>query len=294
MNMDKQPRTIQIFLPDGDPSSIRVAEITTSIVRLIEVPRNQVAEFLKMPEAHQVGLYFLVGRENQDEVYIGQSGDVGHRLGQHLKDETKDWERALILISLTNNFTQTHVLYLESLSIEKARQCGRYELVNGNRGQKPHTPIPLKADCEEIHRVGSLLLATLGYPVFEELIHPSEAATDEMFFCKSGGVDAKAFYTNEGMVMLRGSSAPYTPMRKTTQPQLIAQRDALLQKGVLIKDGNQVIFQKDYLFNTPSGASCLLVLGATNGWKEWKTKHGQTLDEYIDRDKDIDINQGVV
>lgn len=288
MSMDKQPRTIQIFLPDGDPSSIRVAEITTSIVRLIEVPRNQVAEFLKMPEAHQVGLYFLVGRENQDEVYIGQSGNVGHRLGQHLKDETKDWERALVLISLTNNLTQTHVLYLESLSIEKARQCGRYELVNGNRGQKPHTPIPLKADCEEIHRVGSLLLATLGYPIFEELIDPSEAATDEMFFCKRGGVDAKAFYTNEGMVMLRGSSAPYTPKRKTTQARLIAQRDALLEKGVLVKDGDRVIFQKDYLFNTPSGASCLLVLGATNGWKEWKTTHGQTLDEYFGRDKDID------
>jgi predicted GIY-YIG superfamily endonuclease len=120
MSFEKQPRTIQIFLPSGDPSGIRVAEITTSIVRVIEVPRNQMAEFLKMPEAHQVGLYFLVGRENQDEVYIGQSGDVGHRLGQHLKNEKKDWERALVLISLTNNLTQTHALYLESLSIEKS------------------------------------------------------------------------------------------------------------------------------------------------------------------------------
>lgn len=291
---DKQPRTIQIFLPNGDPSGIRVAEVTTSIVRLIEVPRNQVGEFLKMLEAHQVGLYFLVGRENQDEVYIGQSGDVGHRLGQHLKDDSKDWERALVLISLTNNLTQTHVLYLESLSIEKARQCGRYELVNGNRGQKPHTPIPLKADCDEIHRVGSLLLATLGYPIFEALVDAEEAATEEVFYCKRGGVDAKAFYTNEGMVILKGSSAPYVPKRKTTQPRLIAQRDSLLEKGVLAKDGDNVVFQKDYLFKTPSGASCLLVLGATNGWKEWKTQHGQTLDDYIGRSNEADINQGAV
>ena len=34
-----------------------------------------------------------------------------------------------MLVSLTNNLTQTHVLYLESLSIEKARQCQRYELL---------------------------------------------------------------------------------------------------------------------------------------------------------------------
>lgn len=290
MSMDKHPRTIQIFLPNGDPSGIRVAEITTSIVRLVEVPRNQIAEFLKMPEAHQVGLYFLVGRENQDEVYIGQSGDVGHRLGQHLKNELKDWERALILISLTNNLTQTHVLYLESLSIEKTRQCGRYELVNGNNGQKPHTPIPLKADCDEIHRVGSILLATLGYPVFEELIDESDAKDGEMFYFRRSGVDAKAYYTNEGMVMLKGSSAPFTSQRKTTQPRLIAQRDTLLEKGVISKEGDRIIFQKDYLFKTPSGASCLLVLGATNGWKEWKTLHGQTLDEFIDRATDIIVS----
>lgn len=285
MNLDKQPRTIQIFLPSGDPSGIRVAEITTSIVRLVEVPRNQMAEFLKMPEAHQVGLYFLVGRENQDEVYIGQSGDVGHRLGQHLKNEKKDWERALVLISLTNNLTQTHALYLESISIDKARQCGRYELINGNGGQKPHTPIPLKADCDEIHRVGSLLLATLGYPIFEALLDPNDGDTKEMFFCKRAGVDGRAYYTNEGMVVLKGSSAPYVPSRKTIQSRLISQRDAILDKGVLHKEGERVMFTKDYLFKSPSGASCVLVLGATNGWKEWKTAGGQTLDEYIGRDK---------
>lgn len=269
MSFEKQPRTIQIFLPSGDPSGIRVAEITTSIVRVIEVPRNQMAEFLKMPEAHQVGLYFLVERENQDEVYIGQSGDVGHRLGQHLKNEKKDWER------------------LESLSIEKAKQCARYELINGNGGQKPHTPIPLKADCDEIHRVGSLLLATLGYPIFEALVDPTEGDTKEMFFCTRGGVDGKAYYTNEGMVMLKGSSAPYVPTRKTTQPRLIGQRDELLEKGILHKDGDRVVFTKDYLFNTPSGASCLLILGASNGWREWKTSAGQTLDDYVGREKDI-------
>lgn len=294
MTLEKQPRTIQIFLPSGDPSGIRVAEITTSIVRLVEVPRNQMAEFLKMPEAHQVGLYFLVGRENQDEVYIGQSGDVGHRLGQHLKNEKKDWERALVLISLTNNLTQTHALYLESISIEKARQCGRYELNNGNGGQKPHTPIPLKADCDEIHRVGSLLLATLGYPIFEALLDPSDGDTKEMFFCKRAGVDGKAYYTNEGMVVLKGSSAPYVPSRKTTQSRLISQRDALLDKGILEKEGERVVFTKDYLFKSPSGASCLLVLGATNGWKEWKTASGQTLDDYIGRNNDTYINQGTV
>ena len=56
-----RPQTIQIFLPAGDPRGMRVAEITTRIVRVIEVPRSQLGEFIKTPEALQVGVYFLLG-----------------------------------------------------------------------------------------------------------------------------------------------------------------------------------------------------------------------------------------
>ena len=63
MISQKRPRTIQIFLPTGDPAGIRIAEQTTSIIRVIEVPRSDIAEFVKMPEAKQVGLYFLVSGE---------------------------------------------------------------------------------------------------------------------------------------------------------------------------------------------------------------------------------------
>lgn len=49
-----RPQTIQIFLPSGDPRGMRVAEITTRIVRVIEVPHSQLADFLMLPEAQQV------------------------------------------------------------------------------------------------------------------------------------------------------------------------------------------------------------------------------------------------
>ncbi len=59
--MTATPKTIQIFLPGGDPRGIRVAEITTRIVQVMEVPRSLLPEFLKMPESDQVALYFLFG-----------------------------------------------------------------------------------------------------------------------------------------------------------------------------------------------------------------------------------------
>lgn len=201
---------------------------------------------------------------------------------QHHKDEKKDWERALVLVSLTNNLTQTHVLYLESLSIEKAKNCQRYEVVNGNGGQKPHTPIPLKADCDEIHDIASLLLATLGYPIFETLVKPTETATEQLFICNRAGVDAMAYYTNEGMVVLKGSSAPFEAKRKTDH-RIVEKRDALLEKGILSRQGDNVVFERDYLFKTPSGASGFMLLGSSNGWLDWKTVSGVTLHDWTNR-----------
>jgi predicted GIY-YIG superfamily endonuclease len=278
----KRPRTIQIFLPSGDPSGIRIAEQTTSIIRLIEVPRSDIAEFLKMPESKQVSLYFLLSGDSKDELYIGQSGDVGTRLMQHHKDEKKDWERALVLVSMTNNLTQTHVLYLESFSIEKAKSCQRYELLNGNGGQKPHTPIPLKADCDEVHEIGSLLLATLGYPIFEPLTEPTAIETEQVFTCNRTGVDAKAIYTNEGMVVLKGSSAPMTTKRKTEQ-RFFDKRDQLLAKGIITIEDERFVFKRDHLFQTPSGASMFLLLATSNGWLDWRTEQGVTLHDYQGR-----------
>lgn len=286
-----RPRTIQIFLQSGDPAGIRIAEQTTSIIRLIEVPRSQIADFLKMPEARQVALYFLFSRDHKNELYIGQTGEVGTRLQSHDKNLNRDWDRALIMVSLTNNLTQTHVLYMESVSIEKAKSCGRYEVINANGGQRPHTPIPLKVDCDEMHEIGALLLATLGYPVFESLRKAGADEENERVYCKRSGVDAYGYYTNEGLVVLKGSSAPHNTARQT-DPRIVQKRDELLKGGILVQQDDRVVFSRDHLFPSPSGASCLLLLSASNGWTDWKTKDGQTLHDYHGRNIANTLPQG--
>jgi hypothetical protein len=129
-----------------------------------------------------------------------QIGNLGERLAQH--HSTKDfWNKAWVVVSLTNNFTQTHALYLEWTSIKAAVDAGRYVLENGNAGNKPHTPPPLQADCDDVHDTARTLLATLGFPVFE----PVAAKPVELFYCTSGGVSGRGEYTSEGFVVLKGS-----------------------------------------------------------------------------------------
>lgn len=264
---------------------MRVAEITTRIIRVIEVPRSQLADFLKMPEAQQVGVYFLLGELSEaglPRAYIGQSGNVGTRLVQH--NQNKDfWNRALVVISLTNSMTQTHAMFLEWMAIAEATKAARYSLENGNTGSQPYTPAPLQADCHEIHETAATLLATLGQPIFEPLTGTLDRTNGkpqatELFYCKGPQANGVGEYTSEGFVVHNGSTARIgnvASIQGTSQERF---RQQLVTDGVLTQNGDTYVFTRDHLFTSPSMAAIAVLGRSANGWLEWKTEQGQTLD----------------
>lgn len=278
--MKSTPQTIQIFLPGGDPRGIRIAEITTRIMQVIEVPRSLLSDFQKMPESNQVALYFLVGESDdgdEPQVYVGQTGDLRARLAKHNKD--KDfWERALVVISRTNSLTQTHCLFLEWHSLQTVRDVARYSDQNGNSGTRPHTPAPLEADCLEIFETASTLIATLGHPLFTKLAAskgPSEE--QEIFYCKGSEANGRGLYTQEGFVVLKDSSGRIENVPSIGS--LEAFRSQLLNSDIVQKKGDRFRFSQDHLFNSPSRAAVALMGRRANGWLEWKDEAGRTLDE---------------
>ena len=280
--MNPTPKTIQIFLPGGDPRGIRIAEITTRIVQVIEVPRSLLQEFIKMPGSDQVAVYFLIGDEGDgstSDVYVGQTGNLRRRLDEH--NQEKDfWQRALVLISRTNSLTQTHALFLEWHCLRAVRKAGRYADQNGNSGSKPHTPAPLEADCLEIFETGRTLLATLGCPLFDPVgVSGTSPADEEIFTCTSSDINGRGLYTAEGFVVLKGSTG-----RRENVPSIVGTvherlRSKLIDAGVMRARGDAVVFEKDHLFGSPSAAVIALLGRTANGWKEWKGKDGATLDE---------------
>ena len=75
---------------------MRVAEITTRIVRVIEVPRSQLADFLKMPEAQQVGVYVLMGELVSDPNVRPVSRVVRHCRGHQRRAlQPGEWKHRL-------------------------------------------------------------------------------------------------------------------------------------------------------------------------------------------------------
>ena len=276
-----RPKTIQIFLPDGNPRSVRIAEITSRTARAVEVPRAKLDVAATRSEVCQVGLYFLFDEEDEaatSRVYVGESEDCFARLKQH--HVKKDfWTRAVVVTSKTRRFDKAQVRWLEWYAVVEAARVGRYAVENLVSPSEPYITEPVKADLLDTLDTVSTLLSTLGFPVFEPVHSSTASALRTVYRCKGRGVEAQGEYVEDGMLVLAGSE-----LAKTVTPSSLGQypetiRVRLLASGVVKDEGDRYVFTKDHLFKSPSGAA-MAVLGRTeNGWTKWRDAKGVTLDE---------------
>ncbi|WP_375324045.1 GIY-YIG nuclease family protein [Flagellimonas sp. GZD32] len=271
-------KTIQVFLTDGTPRGIKLAEITSNIEQAVFIPRNKMNEAAKRLEVMRPGVYFLFGDSEGSSkpiVYIGQSRNCLDRIRTH--DQKKDfWNYAVLIVSKTESFTQTHIEYLEQLAISKAYEANRYNLENGSSPRRFKVPETLEADLLDNFDTIKILLSTLGFTLFESI--KKETTQEEHFFCKGKNAFAEGEYQDDGFVVYKGGKAnlKLTPTASST---VINLRDKLLDTEVIIKEGDVFIFQDDHLFSSPSAAASQVLGRNANGWLEWKTKTGKTLDE---------------
>ena len=274
------PQTIQIFLPDGNPRGIKIAEITNRTIKAILFPRNQFEAILQRPELANVGFYFLFGvADNGHEMaYIGEAEDCAERLKQHQRN--KDfWNYAVVIISQTHAFTKTHVKYLEYVAIKKAGETNRYELENSAVPNRPHITESMEADAEDCFEIAKVLLSTLGFPLFDSVAREVVASAPvDVYKLKGNGVEAEGSLVDDGFVVFIDSR-----VKATTVPSchnfLINLRNELIQSGILVQDGETYRFTEDYIFSSPSTAGGVILGRSTNGWTKWRNVNGKTLDE---------------
>ncbi len=284
MKMKPTPKTLQVFLPEGTPAGIQIAELTTRIVQAISVPRTHLKQFFERAESQYVGTYFLFGGEDDESkplAYIGQTENLKQRLKSH--DANKEfWTRVVILVSRTQSFTQAHIKWLEWQSIAKAKAANRYKLENGDSGSEPFVTEAILAEVEEISETGSLLLQSLGYPIFEPLISKGagKKGGDEdvsEWHLKGPSASAKAVLTSDGMVVRAGSLCRKDFVESAKDNPAAKKRDRLVENGILVERGKSYEFTEDYPFKSPSGAAAIILARTANGWVSWKDKNGKTL-----------------
>jgi len=274
-----RPQTIQIFLPDGSPRSVKIAEITNRVVQAIFIPRNKLDYIGERDEVRNVGLYFLFGESSESVkpiVYIGEAEDCYKRLKQHNR-EKEFWNYAVAITSKINSFTKSHVKYLEHYSIKIAKEVNRFYAENSTTPTKPFITESMEADLLDSFDTIKVLLSTLGYPLFES-IDKKNIKKSEVLLIKGRGIIAEGDLIDDGFVIFKGSQVK----KETTascHEYLITTRNKLIENRIISESGEILIFNEDYVFNSPSTAGGVVLGRSTNGWTQWKDKNGITLDK---------------
>ncbi len=280
-----RPQTIQIFLPDGNPTSIKIADLTNRMVTAVLIPRNKLAEVGTRDEVRKYGVYFLFGGDEERAKpisYIGETEDCFERIKTHNK--SKDfWNYAVVISSKTSTFTKSHVKYLEYLCIKNANEIGRYDTDNQSTPAKPYITESMEADLLDNYETIKILLATLGFPIFEE-IRKAAAKKSEILYCKGKLAAAEGDMLDDGFVVFKNSTANNEESPSATS-WVTETRKKLRDSKILVVSGNILRFTEDYIFGSPSTAAAAVLGRQANGWTEWKNKAGKTIDELYRKDK---------
>lgn len=296
-----KPRSINIFLLDGDPSGIRVAQISMSTIQAIAFRRNQLRRVREtFPEIERPGVYILIGADenHQDRqlAYIGESEGVGARLSYHNSNEAgRDakgfWTDTVVLISKDENLTKSHARYVESSLIRNIGGSIRWSIPNAKRPSDDAGKLPLqdRVDMDEFVDQTKTLVGALGWDLFREMkgrapeisgqtANVSEPATDRpaMFTFIGEGYAAKMMVGSSGEFVVTEGSKARARTTPTVPKGTVALRETLLEKGVLRRDGDFLVFTSSYSFSSPSSAASAVIGASANGRILWKLPDGHT------------------
>ena len=238
-----RPQTIQIFLPDGSPTSIREAEITSRLVKAILFPRNKIQEVSHREIVRYTGVYFLFGISEDGTkpiVYIGEGEDCFTRIQSHNRE--KDfWKHCVIVVSKTNDYNKADSKFLEHYCIKKAEEIGRYKLYNGTGFNKLSISESREHDLLDSFETTKILLATLGYPIFEE---KRKAKTNkELFYCKGKEASAIGELTDDGFLVYKGSKSNFKET-KSIGSWVSRIRKQLIEDSTLKEEGDCIFFNQ--------------------------------------------------
>ncbi|SIS77132.1 GIY-YIG nuclease family protein [Phaeovulum vinaykumarii] len=295
-----KPRSINIFLLDGDPNGIRVAQISMSTIQAIAFRRNQLRRVREaFPEIERPGVYILIGADEdaQDRQlsYIGESEGVGARLSYHNSNEGgRDakgfWTDTVVLISKDENLTKSHARYVEACLIRGAGSNPRWTLPNTRTPSDDagKLPLPDRAAMNEFVDQTKTLVGALGWDLFREIrgrapeqvpeqaLPTAEAHASPRFFFRGEGFAAEMEIGPSGDFVITAGSKARVRTTRTIPRGTATLRNTLIEKGVLREEGDFLIFTSGYSFTSASAAAATVIGTSANGRILWKLPDGRT------------------
>ena len=272
---------------DGSASGRWMCELSNWTGKAYKIPRTSYKKSIDREELRNPSVYFLFGYDDENGkplVYIGETEDAIQRLGDHIKNEKKDyWVEAIVFISKDDHLNKAHIKYLESRFYEIARDVDRYEVMNTTPPKRSTVSEAEQSEMEEFIDNAKLVVSALGHKVFEPLIPvietvqvvDDEAISDYLYLKTNKGLSATGLVAPDGFIVLRDSTINNSFSEKSLSENIIKLRKQYLNDGTVINN----VFMKDTLFSSPSAAADFIFGYSASGPRSWKNSKGKSLKE---------------
>lgn len=276
MSVDK---TIQMLIFEGNPNKMIMCESSNSNVRIYKVSRNELREFEKRNDAKNTGVYFLFGKDDNNEttIYIGEAENILTRLKQHISDNNY-WNDAIAIISNNDFLNKAHIKYLENEFYSLAYNAARAVLVNRTVPTRSSVSEYDEAMLQGFINDTKLLVNTLGYNVFDSVSTDCDDTAPLFYINAARGATGIGKMVSGGFAVLKGSVISSSVTNSYTSGNS-KRRQHLIDNGIVNQD---FVFVKDYVFNSPSTAANIVMGRNANGLTEWKTEDGHILKSVLE------------
>ena len=288
---------LQILLNDEEIDGKKTVYVANRDIRCEYVPRHKVSTF----KSDYVAVYLLIGSDEEqgDLIYVGETEEAAIRLLNH--DKKKEfWDYAYFFFSNTHNLNKADVKFLEAKIYQSIKEAGRYKLENASIPKESHVHDIRQSELMDMFNTIEFILGG-AFNLFpfkkvdlqlevnqtkEKINYLKQQLYElekETFYMTQKGADAKGYLLGEGkkFVVLKDSKTASIEKAANSFKEISAATnlERLKKQGVLQEIDGYYQFNETHIFNSPSGASDLIYLGATNGWKEWKNKEGESLEK---------------
>ncbi|WP_166415821.1 GIY-YIG nuclease family protein [Cochlodiniinecator piscidefendens] len=273
-------RSLELFFIDGRPDGMLTAEVFNWTGHVLKTPRTQIKQALSRPESGFTGVYILLGEDNgEPRAYIGESEDIGNRLRDHVIK--KDWwNEAVLITSAADNLHKAHVKYLESRLVELARIAGVTPLENGNTPPRSSLSEAARANMESFLETLMIVLPAIRVDMFvskarERSVQKNQPLSDigiefRLSVPKYGAVGS--CYVESGEIIVQSGSIANAYWVHPQRPNYGKIHKSLVERGILLVDGQNAVFTQDFAFSSLSAAASVLIGRETGGRTAWKLK----------------------
>lgn len=272
-------KKLEIIYHNGKPDGIRLVRRQLSTMTAYVIPRPLLAEAKRITGIDRPGIYYLINEDDDNriaQVYVGQTRNGVTRLDDH--NRSKDfWNKAIMFLADNKTFSLDMISGLEAYAISKITASKRYRVENAvnPRYEIDEYDLPL---IEEVYEEIEFIMATQGYKMENA---PLSLDREKLLYTTRNGIRGIGNYDGDQFEVLEGSEIDMS--RRCHSDKIERQRQNAVQTGDIVKNGERYTLSVSVSFPSPSMAAGFVLGGNRNGWIEWKSRNGETMDALFRR-----------